>query len=233
MFYQNDFVFSTPARLQTFMLSLSDQRLDSLRSLTFIYEDRLLSCSRGVELTKNQRLEGELRIDTTFLLVRRLKGLQKLHVLLRARYMDSTGYWQANRAKFIDDLDPSRLQGMKTLFTVRGVVDVRVRDLDLEDNERDRKAKADKQQVLSVRKEWRRRRCDELVGQQKAALRHLNRGLQLAQTGRVVHDLYTKTNWRDDNTWPVLEGSDCGLNKGCSCILFGGQEAIGGEPCLG
>jgi hypothetical protein len=44
LFYQNDLVFDTPAQLQTFMLSLLDERLDSLRSLTFFYEDILLPC---------------------------------------------------------------------------------------------------------------------------------------------------------------------------------------------
>lgn len=227
LFYQNDLVFKTPAVLQTFMTSLGDGRLDSLRSLTFFYEEMLLPTETIPHtLTKSQKVEGRLRMETTLLLVRRLRSLQRLHLLLQARKIDVVDHVR----KFLGAIDPSCLEGMKTLFTVRNVPDVRIRDLDLEDCDNDCKTNFKKhfrgmmRGFRSSNIQERMRQCNRLAQEQKAALRHLNRGLQLAQTGSVVHELYTKADWRYENAWPVLQGSDCGLGKGCSCRLFGEQE---------
>jgi hypothetical protein len=178
-------------------------------------------------------------METTLLPVRRLRGLQKLQLLIRARKISLKNHGVI----FLDPLDPSCLQGMRMLFTIRNVPDVRIRDLDLEDSDMDcrkdfiatwrRRPDKTKQRVTNAAAAaaWAERMCvcNRLAKRQKAALRHLNRGLQLAQNGSVVHELYTKADWRNEDAWPALEGSDCGLDKGCSCKVSGDQgDADGG-----
>ena len=86
------------------------------------------------------------------------------------------------------------------MFEMRNIADIKVRDIDLE--------------LVGAT-------CDitmmAYVNQKKAALKHLNHGLRIAQKGAVVRELFDGPDWRKEESWPVLEGSDCGFNKGCSC----------------
>jgi hypothetical protein len=205
LFYQNDLVFSDPTDMQDFMCSLSDERLECLGSLT-------LFCKVSVETAPKRVLVTETGLGGTLLLIRRLKSLRKLHLLLQFRRISiwDTETWD----KFIDHVDVSRLKDAKTLFTLRGVADVKVRDLDLVDaQEKDDPTKATRLPGFHPRPSH----VAKCIARQNAALRHFNHGLQLAQTGVVVRELYTDDNWRDKKTWPALQGSDCGLYKGCSC----------------
>ena len=118
------------------------------------------------------------------------------------------------RAQFIDPVDVSRLRDAKTLFTLRGVADIKVRDLDLVDAEEE----SDRDLATTTPGlQAKHSHIAKCIARQKAALRHFNYGLQLAQTGVVVRELYSVEGWRFKKTWPILQGSDCGLCKGCSC----------------
>lgn len=65
--------------------------------------------------------------------------------------------------------------------------------------------------------DWERHKefVQQEIDKHRAALKHFNHGLQLAQTGVVARELYTVKGWREKKTWPALGGSGCGY--GCSC----------------
>lgn len=200
IFYQNDLVFSSPVEIQDFMCSFGDARFESLRSLTlFCVED-------SVTVNKDSGVV-DTGLGAILLLMRRLKGLQKLRLLLRFRRICM--YHQNFANSFVDRVDVSRLKDAKTLFTLRGVADIMVQDLDL--------VKFEENCSGPYRNGSRDNHARECIARQAAALRHFNYGLQLAQSGVVVRELYTVEGWRNKETWPVLQGSDCGIRKGCSC----------------
>lgn len=205
LFYHNDLVFSDPTDMQDFMCSLSDARLDCLSSLTLFCE-----ISAGIAPKRDEVTETGL--GGTLLLIRRLNNIRKLHLLLCFRLIRFKE--QISTTNFIDPVDVSRLKDVKTLFTLRGVADLKVLDLDLIT------AEEESNQIMAKRtpglhhKYFQNAKC---IARQMAALRHFNYGLQLAQTGVVVRELYTVEDWREQETWPVLQGSDCGIRKGCSC----------------
>lgn len=213
-FYQNSLTFSDPTDMQDFMCSLSDERLECLSSLTLFCEVTAEICPRPNSVT-------ETGLGGTLLLIRRLKGLRKLHLLAKFRNLHHRTVNVASSEEFVDAFDVSRLKDAKTLFTLRGVADIKVLDLDLVDAEEDSdRVMAKKTPGLHARY-FQVAKC---IARQMAAVRHFNHGLQLAQTGVVVRELYTDEDWRDKESWPVLQGSDCGFHKGCSCGKSGVEE---------
>jgi hypothetical protein len=190
IFYsQNDLIFQTPARLQTFISTLGNERLHALRSLTFFY-------------TASQTKISSYRLDfmeATLSTLRLLRGLRKLHVLIKVPGY----YWKP----VLTDLDhaechPARLDGIDALFKFRNLEDLQV--LGPHNVNRQRYSGA---------------RLVEGMKRLDAIFRHFNHGLCLAQKGQIFSELYKNKNWADDDEWPVLgtETSTCGLTKGCSC----------------
>jgi hypothetical protein len=215
LFYQNNLTFSDPTDMQDFMYSLSDERLECLGSLT-------LFCEICAEIAPKQNTVTETGLGGTLLLIRRLKGLCKLHLLAKFRDLHYRRVNIASSKTFVDAFDVSHLKDAKTLFTLRGVADIEVRDLDLVDAEEDSdRVMAKKTPGLHARY-FQVAKC---IIRQMAALRHFNHSLQLAQTGVVVHELYAEKDWRDKKTWPALQGSDCGSHKGCSCGVSRAEPA--------
>jgi hypothetical protein len=205
LFYQNDLVFSRPTEMIDFMCSLGDARLDCLRSLTLFCKDS------SEDVNEDERVT-ETGLGSNLLVIRRLRGLQKLHLLLRFRNISLQK--AVTTMSFIDPVDVSQLKDARMLFTLRGVVDIMIHDFDLTKVEgRCDRALASQTEVVPPRYSH----AKKCIVRQKAALRHFNHGLQLAQKGVVVRELYTEEDWRDKETWPVLQGSDCGFDKGCSC----------------
>jgi len=195
------------------MCSLSDGRLDSLRSLTLFYDKSAARVGRSGEVADNG-------LGATLLLLRRLKGVQKLQLLLRFRTINIWSYGGKGHA---DSVDVSQLKLAKTLFTLRGVADIMIRDLDLLEYE----AKCNHFLATQPVRFHPGYIADKArVTRHKASLRHFNHGLQLAQTGVVIRELYTEKAWRDKETWPVLQGSDCGFDKGCSCGESGVKKDV-------
>jgi hypothetical protein len=212
LFYQNDLVFSTAPELSNFLVSLSEERLCCLRNLTLFYDSSLASVADGEFF-----VDGDLGLILPFL--RHLKGLRKFHLLLRFRSIEI--YEDGQPTDFIDPVDVSHLKDARTLLTMRDVTDLKIRDLDLDLAEL---LRAD--EMPENHKNWNDPHflnVHRVITRQVAALRHFNHGLHLAQTGVVVHELYTKKDWRKDETWPALQGSDCGFHKGCSCGVKRGE----------
>lgn len=135
----------------------------------------------------------------TVLLLRHLPNLQKLHFLFRNKTMSYFGSKQTI-PRTIDFYGDLKISHTRFMFEMRNISDIKIRDIDLE--------------IIGEH-------CDSsmkaYVNKKKAAVKHLNYGLRLAQKGVVVRGLFDGPDWRKEEAWPVLEGSDCGFSKGCSC----------------
>jgi hypothetical protein len=128
------------------------------------------------------------------IMMHRLPGLRKFHLL---------NYFEGNDGIPIPasagyERYPAHL-GYEELFKLRNVTDIAVRHLQAED--------------------WKSkpRRPSKVADEVSAVWRHFNHGLQMAQKGMVNKQLYQHSKWYSDELWPVLDGSDCGVNKGCTC----------------
>jgi hypothetical protein len=208
LFYQNDLVFSTPIEMQDFMCSLVDGRLDCLRSLT-------LFCKEFSNVVSREEWVNGTGLGGTLITLRHMKGLQKLHLLLSFRNLCIRNLKLLKG--FADPVDVSQLKDAKTLFTLRGLTDIMIRDLDLVGAEEECHDRLGQSGRID-HKDFQAQKC---IARQRAAIRHFNHGLKLAQTGVVVRELYTDKDWREKETWPALERSDCGFDKGCSCGVSG------------
>lgn len=185
IFYnQNDLVFSLPLHLQSFLVNLESDRLASLRNITLVYEEH------------DNNKAGIYAMDVTLNLMRSL-NLRKFHLLLPECMMSFR--YQGPKYNYGNY---GFMQGAKTLFSLRKIEDIRLRDAGLEDL-------PTAPQLLPHRRQH--------GPEEEAQLRHFNKGLQLAQKGLVVEELYTDKDWNGAKAWPVLEGSTCGPATGCSC----------------
>lgn len=187
IFYQNDFVFSYPAHLQAFALSLESERLHAIRSLTLFYKDH----NEG----------GIHTMDITMKLLRRMRGLQKFHLLVE-KHLTKRPQRSINR---LAQTTPSELHGVAILFSLRCLADVQVRDLDLEDC------------VERLARFPTRGPSKEDVEHKVQMLKHFNHGLALAQQGLVVEELYEDDSWPYQDEWPTLGNVECGVIVGCLC----------------
>lgn len=187
----NEFVFQYPSHLQAFTLSLEKDRLGSVTSLVLFYKDHN---------------EGGLHtMDLTLRLLRRMHGLKKFHLLLENHMTQLImGPWSGG----LRSGRPAHIRGAATLFSLRGIGDIKVRDLDLEERiERERKHPPSGTKFRST------------ILRQEAVLKHFNFGLRLAvHHGQVVKKLYEDESWHLRAKFPALvEESECGYEKGCSC----------------
>lgn len=186
LFYRkNDLVFSYPAHLQDFVQSLERDRLGSVTNLTLFH--------------KNHNEGGLSTMATTLKLVRRMRGLKKFHLLVE-RHLVTNSWWSATP---IRQRCVSRIQGIAILFTLRGISDIKVRDLDLEGR---------MQKVLKPGET-----INETVRELAEALKHFNHGLALAQEGIVVEELFDCEMWSNLTCWPALGESKCNRSDGCLC----------------
>lgn len=189
-FYRrNDFVFSYPAHLTAFTMNLERPRLQMISSLTLFYKDH----NEG----------GVHTMDVTLRLLRLMPMVKKFHLLIENHTIKNI--WGA-MASYDRICGPGQIHGAKTLFTLRGIGDIKVRDLDLES----------KLECGVKRSGY---DADDKVQRLAGALKHFNHGLGLAMQGeRVVHELYKKEKWHLADSYPVLkEESECGREKGCLC----------------
>jgi hypothetical protein len=190
LFYQmNDLVFSYPAHLQDFAQSLEQDRLNSVSSLTLFH--------------KNHNEGGISTMATTLKMLRRMRGLKKFHLLVDHHLIHNTWWSIAD----VRNRCVTRLQGILVLFTLRGISDIKIRDLNLED----RLHKLDKKETDQADSNT------KLIRELVEMLKHFNHGLALAQTGDVQKNLYEDTRWFEDSEWPVLGNGLCSRLVGCLC----------------
>jgi len=186
---QNDLAFATPVSLQTFLFSLGHARLDRLRNLTFFYYN-----VRQVYQPRDELAPLDLMMST----LRSMRGLRKLHIILQGPSRDRL---TAREIKYLP-AHPPRIPGAKALFSLRNLTDFKIHNPFPAKDYR-----ANGPEVVRALKR---------VG---AAFKHFNYGLRLAQQGQIYYELYTNTNWDNEEVWPALgtKMSVCGSEKGCSC----------------
>lgn len=194
-YHENDFVFSTPEHLLSFLSSLSNDRLDCTRNLTVFYTDIYV------------KKPSDSRMKNFFSQVLRLKCLRKFHMLFNCNRVSRTDRRLSDGTMF-----PGHLPGASLLFTLRSVTDIDFRYIggDYSSSPVPSKKRFKGTSVMSMLTP---RPRAGLV----AAFRHLTNGLQMVQKGLVVSKLYTDEDWHKNELWPVLEGSDCGIWNGCKC----------------
>ena len=166
---------------------LEPARLESISSLTLFHKDH----SEG----------GISTIATTLKVVRRMRGLKKFHLLLE-HHLITRRWWSTS----LHERCVTKIKRIQVLFALRGIIDIKVRDLDLE--ERAHKAGDPAKHTHSDAK--------EVINGQVEVLKHFNYGLALAQKGLVVDELCWEFWWRRDE-WPALGGETCNRTVGCLC----------------
>lgn len=200
-YWNNDFVFSWPLELQSFVMSLGPQRLSFVRNITLFHKDHK---------------EGTMHsMDLTLSMLRLLPNLRKLHILWESAMVNDG----LSRSGTPYRGHPGGLHGVKTLFTLRGIKDLKLRDLELEER-----------LAREVKSTYDRTRHD-IWKKQAQVLRHLNHGLALAQTGTVVAALSKEQSWHiprySDGIYPKLGDRFCSDEGGCSCPETGDEADIG------
>lgn len=150
-----------------------------------------LSSIRNVALFVNIEKEEVQKALST---MQRLPGLCRFHLLHYLEGCDGDPVPHSEGFRIY----PAHL-GYEELFKLRNVSDIAVRHLEAED--------------------WKSkpRNPSKFLDEVSAVWRHFNHGLQMAQMGVVNEQLYQHSNWHKLELWPVLDGSECGRNKGCTC----------------
>ena len=220
IFYkENSLVFSTPKDLLSFTLSLGDSRLASVRDVTCFYQEVFPSAQSRAKATRTMKSASGL--------VSRFKNLRKLHLCIRNRRVHLIALLDNNPyAEEPEVTDPTTLPSVETLFSLRDIPDIKVRNLDLEDC--DKHCRRDFQGAWEEANRFARDdswmewdKYKKLVRQQidrhRATLKHFNHDLQLAQNGtNNDYSRYTHKGWYE-RSWRLLPETPCGPNGTCSC----------------
>ncbi|KAF2171831.1 hypothetical protein M409DRAFT_18065 [Zasmidium cellare ATCC 36951] len=194
LFYNcNAFIFYYPIQLHAFLLGIGDQRKSLLRDLTIDYYN--LKCG-GVDL-----------IDITFPLLHQLTGLRRLHVVMKSQLHETTlrqgwpktsGGWMARSNLRLGDANPNLIPGIKHLFNLRGVTDIKIRDVELE------KKVAETEKQPSYPDFW--ENTDHwVVMQLSRVFEHFNLALAAAQSGDFNDEVLTSKDWHTKETFPPLK----------------------------
>lgn len=194
LFYKhNDFVFADPMRLQHFIISLGHERLDCIASITFFYKKGALAAG------------GLTTMDVTLSTLRLLKNLRKLHILIPipTEVDQPRKYLSVEKIMQQPEANPATLPGAKTLFSFRGLTDIKVFPPIMA------------KEYASISPQS----AADSVAWMEHAFEHFSYGLRLAQAGRVCHELYENRNWMKEERWPALDTQTwaCGRENGCVC----------------
>ena len=162
IFYNsNSFAFTHQAQLQAFLLSIGLERQKYVKDIMVDYHFTLCG---GIHID-----------DLTFPILKQLPRLRRLHI--RFHGTSCWRRWSLCDSRWIED--PMELPGMRYLFTVRGITDLKVRDVNLE-------------QRLEHLKD--RAPTDDLIKMSRM-LKQLNVALAEAQEGRVEKAFLTGKDW--------------------------------------
>lgn len=186
-YHDNEFVFSWPTGLQSFLFTLGDGRLQTLRSVTLFH-----TYYRSYTSEKEKRA-----LKICLFAMRFLPGLRKFHLLVD---FSTRAYpFHDQNPAHQGALYPSALPHVEGLFKLKNLSDIACRHLPAED--------------------WKNNPVSQMHPGEDlcSSYRHFTFGLRLAQKGFVNSELYTEVEWENNTLWPVLEGSDCGSKKDCTC----------------
>lgn len=197
----NSFVFHYPVQLSAFLLGIGYHRKKMITDITFYYHNIKLG---GVEL-----------IDLTFPLLTQLPSLKRLHILmiatlgesnLRRGWLQQRGHWGWGRMVPLDtwNTNPALIPGMKSLFELRGLTDLKVRDFELEK----KIAELEKDKAYpNFPKDGTNADNVKLAN----AFEHFNAALADAQLGRVNKKLFEIRQWQRWDVFPTID--DDGVQK--------------------
>lgn len=201
-YHCNSFVFHYPVQLTAFLIAIGPARKKMIRDITLYYHNVKLG---GVEL-----------IDLTFPLLTQLPGLKKLHILMMAHLGESNlrrGWiqqpWRSQWRTPVSDVsiygtNPALIPGMKTLFQLRNLTDVKVRDLALE------KMLEDLEQDKAF-PDFPRNGTSANVVRLSKAFEHFNAALADAQLGIVNEKLFEDNEWQRWDVFPTIDSD--GMEK--------------------
>jgi len=146
-------------------------------------------------------------IDLTFALLRNLTGLKRLEVVLHGdltRRIRTPGRMGGSvYTWFIRNANPGRIPGMKALFALRGIEEIRVRDLQLEEHLR----KAKRNPSPPDFADYMICSLDDCHVQLGKVLEHFNLVLMDAQEGNVNHELLEDDAWHMQEVFPASESA--------------------------
>ncbi|KAK3656705.1 hypothetical protein LTR22_009684 [Elasticomyces elasticus] len=186
IFYHcNAFVFHYTLHLHGFMLSLGTERLSAVRDVSVHYHELV---SGGMSLT-----------DMTFNQLHRLTGLRRLEIILRgdlSRKIVRQRYGGGSYS--IKSANPAQMPGMRRLFDLRNVTDIKVRDEQLEDQVRAAKEKKKYPKFGAGTENGRVVTVDKI-------LQHFNAALAQAQLGNVKYKILDDEKWHLAKVFPSLD----------------------------
>jgi hypothetical protein len=181
MFYhENQFEFYYPTQLHAFLLSLSAHRQAALRDITLHYYNTKVG---GINLT-----------DLTFPLLEQLTGLRRLHIIANKEFSVRYTYQY-----HLDNANPVMIPGMRTLFDLRGITNLKVRDTFLE------------RQIEDLKKEGKHGKhishspgtCSHYFTELEKIMEFFNQALADAQTGKVNKALLDDKDWHTKKPFPT------------------------------
>lgn len=185
IFYHfHPFVFHYSIHMHGFLQSLGPQRQTFIRDITVHYADLR---SGGMSMT-----------DFTFQLLKRCTGLRKLEIIMHGELFGKIikQFYQAKAS--MRSANPAMLPGMKVLFELRGIADIKVRDERLESRIEDLRKEA----VYPKYAAGTREACAIKL---EKALQHFNTALADAQKGRVNHLILEDNQWQTWDDFPELK----------------------------
>lgn len=132
-------------------------------------------------------------------MLRSLRGLRKLHIILRGPAKDKL---TAREIEHLPNIHPPLIPGAKALFALRNLTEFKIHN-----PFRAKDYRADSPEAARD------------LEQVDAAFKHFNHGLLLAQRGQIVSQLYEDADWDSRNYWPTVDTVmyKCGPETGCSC----------------
>lgn len=196
-YYHNAFVFHHMLHLHGFIQRLGSLRRSMITNITVHYED----FRRG----------GISLVDLTFDLLKSLNGLRKLEVIMTYQLFTETQWYRySGSPELLRKANPCLIPGMNTLFTLRGLSSIKIRDTSLE-----HRYNSAKGQLNPTVFDTKRLHNAEKLTQ---VMEHFNAALQQAQTGKVNHALLEDKRWQMRDKLPELEDdeavtTDNGVNK--------------------
>ncbi|KAK4502968.1 hypothetical protein PRZ48_006395 [Zasmidium cellare] len=194
LFYANAFIFYYPAQFHAFFLGIGEQRTKLIRDLTIDYHN--LKCG-GIDM-----------IDLTFPLLKQLPGLRRLHVIMKSQlhettlrqgWLKSSGGWRSQSNLNLKGANPNSIPGIKHLFELRGVTDIKIRDLQLE------KKATEAEKQPGYPDDFPRHTDNWVVMQLCRVYEHFNKALAAAQEGDINKELLTDEDWHTKEDFPPVE----------------------------
>lgn len=184
IFYnRNSFEFYYPTQLHAFFLSLGHQRQRFVRDITLHYYNIK---SGGINL-----------VDLTLPILKQLPGLRRLRIVLKDELSKRVGGRYLWVEHSIRSANPMVLPGIKLLFSLRNITDIKIRETSLEEDLEELKSRASYPDFAKQTRAW----CLIKLAQM---LDHVNLALSLAQKGEVNREMMEDDWWHLEDTWPEL-----------------------------